>query len=313
MSAGTLMSPLTSPLMRRLAALLLSLSSLLPAVAAQAQPVSLRDDRGVTVQLPQPPKRIVSLLPSLTETVCALGECARLVGTDRYSNWPESVNRLPKVGGLEDAQVERIVALAPDVVLASQSARVLDRLEGLGLKVIAIEARDHASVRRTTQALAALLGRSEQGAQLLAQIEQQMQRAAVMTPASLRGRKVYFEVDAAPYAAGASSFVGETLARLGLGNIVPAEMGPFPKLNPEYVVRAQPDLIMAVQRNVAAMPGRPGWNTLRALRQQQTCAFDATHYDILVRPGPRLGEAALVMADCLQRLAASAPPAGSRP
>src|SRR4029079_11359358 len=89
-----------------------------PAVAQLA----LRDDRGVTVKLERSPRRIVSLLPSLTETVCALGACDRLVGTDRFSNWPDSAAALPKLGGIEDAHIERIVALKPDVVLASTSA-----------------------------------------------------------------------------------------------------------------------------------------------------------------------------------------------
>ena len=70
-----------------------------------------------------PPQRIVSLVPGLTESVCALGACARLVGTDRYSNWPASVAALPKLGGLDDAQVERIAALKPDLVLIAPSAR----------------------------------------------------------------------------------------------------------------------------------------------------------------------------------------------
>jgi len=85
----------------------------------------VRDDRGAALLFPAPPARIVSLVPSLTESVCALGACARLVGTDRYSNWPAEVLKLPKLGGLDDAQVERIAALAPDVVLAAPSARIV--------------------------------------------------------------------------------------------------------------------------------------------------------------------------------------------
>ncbi len=271
------------------------------ASAAWAE-VVVKDDRGVTVRLPQPPQRIVSLLPSLTETVCALGECARLVGTDRYSDWPESVKALPKLGGLEDAQVERVVALKPDVVIASQSARVLDRLEALGLKVVALEAKDQKGARHALTTVATLLGRSGQAQVLASKIDADLQRAAALTPTVFKGRRVYFEVSESPHAAGASSFVGEILAHLGIGNIVPASMGPFPKLNPEYIVRAQPDLIMAVQRNLDAMPQRPGWSALRALREHQTCGFEGPRYDVLIRPGPRMGEAALALAECLKRL-----------
>jgi iron complex transport system substrate-binding protein len=264
--------------------------------------VSVRDDRGATIRLAAPPQRIVTLLPSLTETVCALGFCERLVGTDRYSNWPASVPALPKLGGMDDTQVERLVALRPDVVLAARSTRAVERLESLGLTVVVLEPRSQAEARRTVATIATLMGRPEQGAVLWARIDQQVQRAAARVPAALRGQKVYFEVDSAPYAAGSTSFLGELLTQLGLGNIVPPALGPFPKLNPEFIVKAQPDLVMAVERNLRDMSRRPGWSTLKALQTGRTCAFEATRYEMLVRPGPRLGEAAELVADCLQAL-----------
>jgi len=107
------------------------------AAASIAQPIDLVDDRGVTVKFQQPPQRIVSLLPSLTETVCELGKCDRLVGVDRYSNYPASVRSLPQVGGGIDPIIEAVVALKPDVVLMATSSRGVQRLEALGLKVVA--------------------------------------------------------------------------------------------------------------------------------------------------------------------------------
>jgi iron complex transport system substrate-binding protein len=118
---------------------------------------------------------------------------------------------------------------------------------------------------------------------------------------------VYFEVAANPYAAGEASFVGELLARLGLINIVPATMGPFPQLNPEFVLRAQPAVVMATAAAVAQMPGRPGWNSLQALQRGHVCGFAAEAYDTLVRPGPRLGDAAEAIADCLAGLGTMPP------
>ena len=284
---------------RPLAAALLALA----AFDAHAQ-AALRDDRGSTLAMAAPPQRIVSLLPSLTESVCALGACARLVGTDRFSNWPASVLALPKLGGLDDAQIERIVALRPDVVLLSTSARVTDRLEALGVKVLVLESRDHADVKRSLDTLAQLLGTPAEAARVWAAIERETRAAVARVPASLRGQRVYFEVDAAPYAAGPSSFIGETIALLGLTNALPPELGPFPKLNPEYVVRLQPDVVMAVRANLVDMPRRPGWASLRALQDGRSCGFASERYELLVRPGPRMGEAAGVIADCLGEIAA---------
>ena len=110
---------------------------------------------------------------------------------------------------------------------------------------------------------------------------------------------MYFEVNTGPYAAGESSFIGETLARLGVQNIVSPELGPYPRVNPEYVVRANPDIIMIGQRNVAGMAQRPGWAGMRALREQRVCVFTPEESDVLVRPGPRVAEGARLLARCI--------------
>jgi iron complex transport system substrate-binding protein len=274
---------------------------------ATAAPVQVTDDRDRVLTLAAPPQRIVSLLPSLTETVCELQACDRLVGTDRFSNWPAAVRALPKLGGLEDSQIERIVSLKPDLVLAAVSARAIERLEALGLPVLALEPRNGAQTRRVIERVALALGEPAAGMALVARVEARVAAAAARVPSALRGRTVYFEVAANPYAAGEASFVGELLARLHLVNIVPASMGPFPQLNPEFVLRAQPAVVMATAAAVAEMPGRPGWKSLPALQRGQVCGFDVDIYDTLVRPGPRLGDAADAIADCLVRLGTMPP------
>lgn len=272
----------------------------LGAAGSQAASVSVTDDRGVTVNLTAPPQRIVSLLPSLTETVCELGACAHVVATDRYSNHPASVRALPKTGGLDDANIEMIVALRPDVVLLAVSSRVTDRLEALGLKVVALEPKTYEDVRRVASKVAQLLGAGAKGERLWQRMEAQVNAAARQVPAQARGLRVYYEVDSAPYAAGESSFIGHTLGRLGLVNIVPAKLGPFPKLNPEYIVRADPQVIMVSARHGATLPGRPGWSGIRAVKDQRICTFTAEEGNVLSRPGPRMGEAAQIMARCLR-------------
>jgi iron complex transport system substrate-binding protein len=96
-------------------------------------------------------------------------------------------------------------------------------------------------------------------------------------------------------------------------NIVPASLGPFPKLNPEYIVRANPDLIMVGQRSVDGMMQRPGWHSLRAMRGQHLCVFPADESDTLVRPGPRMAEGARLMARCLASKAPAVSKGAVRP
>ena len=285
---------------------------LLLACLAQAAPVHLTDDRGRTTDLAAPPQRVVSLLPSLTETVCELQQCHRLVGVDRYSNWPAMVKRLPQLGGGLDPNIEAIVALRPDVVLMAKSSRTADRLESLGLRVVALETETHADAQRAMHRLGQLFGLPQAASSRVWQrIDTAVAAAALSLPASARGLRVYFEVNRAPYAAGESSFIGETLSRLGVRNIVPASLGPFPKLNPEYVVRADPDLIMVGERNADGISSRPGWQHLRAVREQRICVFPQEVADSIVRPGPRLAEGAQHLAECLRAKAASAAATGA--
>jgi iron complex transport system substrate-binding protein len=270
--------------------------------AASAAPLTLRDDRGTEHRFDAPPRRIVTLLPSLTESLAVLGGSPRLVGVDRYSNWPPELAALPRLGGLDDALIEAIATLKPDVVLASTSARSLDRLEALGFKVLRLKSETHADVRRTLSLLAQLLGTPDEGERVWARLQREISAAAQRVPPTLKGQRAYFEIGGGPYAAGRSSFIGETLSALGMDNIVPADLGPFPKLNPEYVVRARPDLVMGVAREQAALLARPGWGSIPALANRRLCAFDTPRYEMLIRPGPRLGEAAAAMADCLVAL-----------
>lgn len=261
----------------------------------------------VPVRAEGPPQRVVSLLPSLTEVVCALEACERLVGVDRYSNWPPAVRALPQLGGGIDPNVEAIVALQPDLVLLAASSRAALRLRSLGLNVRVLEPQNRAGLERTVHELAEALGLpAERGAALLAHIDEGVRAAAARLPEAARGWRVYFEVSPAPYAAGPASFIGELLQALGLDNIIVPELGPFPKINPELVVRADPDLIMVSQNARELLLRRPGWASLRALRQEHLCEFTPEQRDVMVRPGPRLPEAAQLVLDCVLRLSARA-------
>jgi iron complex transport system substrate-binding protein len=274
------------------------------ALALPAGAVEIKDDLGFTSQLPAPPQRIVSLLPSLTETVCELGACGRLVGVDRYSNYPAQVNALPKLGGMDDTNVEMIAALKPDVVLVAVSSRVAERLRALGMKVVALEPRSYKDVQRVLGTIGQVLGVPD-AQRVWRHIEAGVAAAASSVPASARGVRVYYEVASGLWAAGESSFMGETLTRLGAGNIIPAHLGPFPKINPEFVVKANPGLIMIGQRGAEGLGSRPGWDRIDAIKRGRVCIFKAEDGDILSRPGPRMAEAAQIMAKCLREKTAS--------
>jgi len=273
-----------------------------------ASAVTVVDDRQVAVTLSQAPKRIVTLLPSLAETVCVLGACSRLVGTDKHANWPASVKALPKLGGLDDTQLEALVRLKPDVVLLAKSARIIHRLEALGIAVVALEPQTYNDVERVLRTVAVLLQLPDAQGQadvVWQSIQQQVNRAKTQMPVRALNASVYLEASTGGYAAGEASFIGDIMRQLGLNNIVPISMGAFPQLNPEFVVRANPQLIVLAQPMVRQLSQRPGWSGVDAIKHHRVCALAASQADMLVRPGPRLGEAAQLISDCVKRSFAS--------
>jgi iron complex transport system substrate-binding protein len=273
--------------------------------AGAADALVLRDDLQRDVSFAASPRRIITMLPSLTETVCALDDCDRLVATDRYSNWPPEVANLPKAGGLDDAEVESIVSLEPDLVLLARSQRITERLRELGIRSFALNSGSFADIARSITVIGAILGDPERAARLNQRIDAEIADIARTAAARRHAASptVYFEVDRGLYAAGPRSYIGELLAKLGARNIVTPELGPFPRLNPEYVVRHDPDVIFVSGADAPHLVERPGWNSIRAVRLHQLCSFAPAVDDTIVRPGPRVAEGMRAMAACLERFA----------
>ncbi len=272
--------------------------------AAPAPPIVVRDDLGHEITLEHPPQRLISLLPPLTETVCALGECGRLVATDRYSNWPDSVKALPKTGGLEDPLIEAIVRLHPDLVLLSNAQRITPRLREFGIESVALDTQTYAHISHVITVIGTILDVPERAAALNRRIDAEVREIGEQAIAARRGAapSVYFEVDPGPYAAGPESFIGEMLARLGARNIVDANLGPFPKLNPEYVVRRNPNVIFISPADAPHLADRPGWDQIRAVREERICSFPPDVRDTIVHGGPRIADGMRAIAGCLARM-----------
>jgi iron complex transport system substrate-binding protein len=272
--------------------------------AVYAAGVVLRDDLQRDVEFAQPPLRIITMMPSVTETVCALA-CDRLVATDRFSDWPAQVRALPKAGGLDDAEVEMIVRLKPDLVLLGRSQGITSRLRELGISSFALETRSYADIGRTVSMIGQILGLQDRAARLNEAIANAVHEVAEQERARSHGNgpTVYFEVDRTPYAAGSSSFIGELLALLGARNIVTPDLGPFPKLNPEYVVRHDPEVIFVSPADAPHLIERPGWDRIRAVKERRLCSFSPEVRDTVVRPGPRVAQGMSSMAECLKRVA----------
>jgi len=267
-----------------------------PGAVASAFPVSVVDALGRTVVVPREPRRIIALLPSHTETLFALGAGDSVVAVDDYSDDPPSAQRLPRLGGLYDTHLETALALAPDLALVSDSSAALGPLTRAGIVTWAGSAGGFDDVFGVIGTVGRMVGRVAEADALVTRMQRDIseieESARKLPPVS-----VYYELDATPYAIGPSSFVGVMLAKVGGLNIVPPELGPFPKINPELVVAASPSVIIGpTLEQVAA---RAGWSGIEAVRTGRVYALSDRESHVVVRPGPRLPQAMRLLARIL--------------
>lgn len=270
------------------------------------------DDYGRAVRIPQPVQRIVSLAPSLTETIYALGLQDRLVGDTDYCDYPADAQKKTKVGGTINPNLEQIVALRPDLVLVTKNLNHIETvqaLENLGLASYATDTHTVQGIISSTERLADVLGVSEAGASLGAELEHRLadlqQRLSGLPP-----RRVLFVVWSDPLiSVGKDTFIGDALRWAGASSIVESSQD-WPQMNLEEVVRLQPEFLVfaaahgdSTAASFDALADRPGWRGLEAVRQRHFAVIS----DAVNRPAPRIVSAIEELARQLHPEAFSAP------
>jgi iron complex transport system substrate-binding protein len=260
------------------------------------------DDLGREVVLPAPPTRIVSMIPSHTETVCALGACDRLVGVDTFSNHPPRVGELPDLGSAFEADLERLLALEPDLVLTDEYSGLAEALARLGVPVYAGMAERTEEVWEIVAEVADLLDVEAAGSVLIGRARGRVEALAAAA-GERDGPRVFVELDATPYSVGPDSYLGQLLRLAGARNVVPAGLGDFPQVDPELVIDADPEAILLLDapfgESLATLAERPGWSAIEAVRSGRVLELTQPQVDLLTRPGPRLPDALALLIELL--------------
>jgi len=284
------------------AAFLVILLLAFQAALATSYPLTVKDELGGSLTLTHAPRRIVSMIPSDTETVCALGACGSLVGVDALSDWPKRVTSLPQLGNANAPDLEALVALKPDLVLTDEYSGLAPRLRNLGLPVYAGTPQTFDQALTFFGTLGRLLDRQSEAAVLRGRVEGQVAAVAAKVAGSSEP-SVFVELDPTPYSVGPASYLGTLLAKAGGRNIVGAGMGEYPQVDPEYVVKQDPEVVLLMDapygESVAKAEARPGWSTLRAVEDGRVLALDRQQVDMLSRAGPRMGDAVVLLARLL--------------
>jgi iron complex transport system substrate-binding protein len=251
------------------------------------------DEVGRTVRVPQPVQRIVSLAPSLTETVYALGVQDRLVGDTDYCDYPPDAQKKTKIGGAINPSLEQIVALRPDLVLVTKSLNRLETvnaLDGLGIPAYATDPHTVQEIVSSTERLAAVLGVPDAGTTLRVNLERHVadlqQRLSGLPP-----RRVLFIVWSDPLiSVGKGTFIADAMRLAGATSIVDSAQD-WPHMSLEEVVRLQPEFLVFAashsdsgQNDFDVLAERPGWRGLDAVRNRRFAVIS----DAVNRTAPRI-------------------------
>jgi iron complex transport system substrate-binding protein len=253
------------------------------------------DGYGRAVSISRTPLRIISLAPSVTETLYVIGVSERVVAVDDFSDYPEEARAKPKIGSYLDPDLEKIIALKPDLILASDitSREMVSALEQRGLTVFVLAPKTLGEVIRDIRLVGLITGNAGEANAVAEKLEQRIN--AVVSKISESGAyrpRVYLEYY--PYwTFGPGSFGHDLILMAGGRNLAEGALAAYPQVSDEFIVGSNPEMIIFTvgphaETTVEDIRDRPGWRNTEAVRNGRIYTIDD---DILSRPGPRLVDA----------------------
>lgn len=296
--------------------LMLILAVLLPACSPASVPqptatvamLTVTDGLGRVLTLDLAPQRVISLAPSNTEILYAVGAGSLMVGRDDFSNYPEEVVSLPSVGGsMGDYNLEQITSLQPDLVLAAEinTPEQVKALEDIGIQVYYLSnPTDLEGVFQNLLIVGELTGRQSQAAELAASLRARVETVQQKLAGISERPMVFYELDgsepAKPWTAGKGTFMDLLIQLAGGKNIGASMESSWGQLSLEALLLANPDVILlgdaAYGVTVEQVAARAGWEAIKAVQNQQIVPFND---DMASRPGPRLVDGLEILARIL--------------
>ena len=270
-------------------------------------PVSITESSGATVTIAHQPHRIVSLSPTATEMLFAIGAGTQVVAVDDQSNYPASAP-ITRLSGFEP-NIEAIAGYTPDLVVAAEDAGGL--VHGVGALGLPILLEPAAKTLDDTfaqvQQLGAATGHSAEADSLVASMRDQVRSFVSSLSKPARQLRIYHELDDTYYSVTSATFIGQVYKLLGLSNIADAATGAapdYPQLSAEYIVASNPDLIVLAdtkccKQDVHSVAARAGWGVIAAVRSGQVVNVDD---DVASRWGPRIIDFIRTVAPHVQQL-----------
>ena len=269
-----------------------------------AFPLTLTDDEGTRVTIPAAPSRIISLAPSVTETLFALGEGPKVVGVTSSDDYPPAVKSIPQVATYTGVETEKVVAAQPDVVIAWKgitSTTDIATLRSLGIPVVVLYATTVPAVLRDIALVGEATGEAAAGTALEATLTGEMNQVTAAATAAGPAPRVFYELDATKtiYTPAPDDFTTDMIRRAGGSPITSGIAGVY-SISLERLVAADPQVIVlgdaSYGTTAADVAARPGWEGMTAVRTHAIRPIDDT---IVTRPGPRIVEGLEALAEAI--------------
>ncbi|HEV8534776.1 MAG TPA: helical backbone metal receptor [Candidatus Limnocylindria bacterium] len=266
-----------------------------PAVSASPFPATITDFQSRSVAIPKRPERLVSIGPSITAFLFALGAGPRVVGVDDFSDEPAEAATRDKVGGIK-VNFEKVVALKPDLVFSVKfSDGTIEKLQAASLTVLVVDPQSVADVARTATLLGKAVGADGEG--LARSIQQKVDGVKAKTATAATRPRVYHEIDASDpakiYTVGPGSYINDLIDIAGGTNIAARAPSAYPQFSAEEILKSDPEIIVLAAGEYSAKPSqvaaRQGWSVIAAVKNGRILTIEP---NLINRPGPRVGEAA---------------------
>ena len=248
---------------------------------------------GRTVTLPDHPRRVVSLAPSISEIVFAMGQGHRLVGVTQFSDYPKEALELAKVGTYVHLDLEKIVALKPDLCIAVKDGNpkaVVEMLDTLGIAVYAADPRNLASVIETIVGVGGILGAREVAGRLADDMNRRIQRVKERVATAGRRPGVFFQIGISPIVSvGTHTYIHEIIETAGGKNLAAGPVA-YPRFSSEQVLSLAPDVIIitSMARQVVFEQVKAWWEQWPSLPAVATGRIFLQESNLFDRPSPRL-------------------------
>jgi len=257
---------------------------------------TVEDQLGRSIELPNNPQRIVALAPSVTEIIFALHQEERLKGVTRYSDYPVEASELPRVGSYIRLDLEKIVALNPDLCIAIKDGNpkeLVNRLQSIKIPVYVVDPRNLETVIQTIVEIGSLLNTAERADILAKNMQNRLQRIRKLVAGTAHRPRVFIQIGISPIiSAGSNTFIHDLIILAG-GINVAAGSSAYPRFSREQVLALSPDVIIITSMARKSVFEKvkddwSRWSDMPAARDQRIFVVDS---DIFDRPSPRLIEA----------------------